>query len=508
MQRDCQLISLNCFLLLISLSIALGSFVEEYYFKEQKYDHFSNNFELWDQRYFIVKSDKSQSSQESKVNIVFVCDKDLSHDILSCIPPFFDSQRRKPDVNIILLEMRYHGKSQPYSSRYLDIDYLSYQSIQQNIADIALFISFLQNDNIISSNSKNILVGQNWYGSIGTWTRIKYPHLIDGVIAFNSQLANINYEQYNQILDQQLSQHKPQCKQQISELLINLNQQIQEQSSKKQLLELFNFQHNIDQNMFVFYFQGLLQKEMENKSKIQEFCSQIANKTTPQILNEVVSKSSQEYKNLFDIQEFAIQSDSQNSTQTKIKNQFLPFVRLQCSDLGFSKLMSKQTTENSQNIIFKKIPQYIFQKLCKTLFNQQFHSNGDSLQQQFGGINFNHQNTLFINNMDNLSSVAYKNCTKEQQLVDQNNGETLYDDKVRRCLNLNQKGQYIADYINYAIHQWTNIIAVKDSKNSKKQKKDKSQKNQSEHADKKKQKNKGQFNVKKDKVNHTKKSKK
>ncbi|EWS74816.1 serine carboxypeptidase S28 family protein (macronuclear) [Tetrahymena thermophila SB210] len=469
----------NLYVFLISLSIALGSFMEEHYFNEQRYDHFSNNFELWDQRYFIAKNEKSQNGQLGKVNIIFVCDKDLTHDILSCIPPFFDSQRRNSDVNIFLLEMRYYGESQPYSSRYLGIDYLSYQSIQQNIADIALFVSFLKKDNMVSSDSKNILVGQNWSGSIGTWTRIKYPHLIDGVIAFNSQLVNINYEQYNQILDQQLSQTNPQCKQQISELLINLTQQIQEQSSKKQLLELFDFKHNIDQNIFIFYFQGLLQQELENKIKILEFCSQIQNKTISQIVNEIVSKSSQEYKNLFDIQEFASLSDSNNATQTKRKNQYLPFIRLQCSDLGFSKFFSNQVTENSQSTIFKKIPQYIFQKICQTLFNQPFHKNVDQLQQLFGGINFNHQNTLFINNMDNLSTIAYKNCT-EQQINHKKNKVKFDDDKVRRCLNLNENGQNIADYINKAIYQWTDCISMKNAKKDKTNKKD-----QNEHKDQK-----------------------
>ncbi|KAL4475153.1 hypothetical protein ABPG74_001849 [Tetrahymena malaccensis] len=518
MSRGFQFIIPTLFILLVTLSITLGSFVEEHYFRDQRYDHFSNNLELWDQRYFLVKNEITQNGQQSKVNIVFICDKNLSHEILSCIPPFFDNYRRKSDVNIILLEMRYNGESQPYSSRYLDIDYLSYQSIQQNIADIALFVSFLQKDNIISSNSKNILVGQDWSGSIGTWAKIKYPHLIDGVIAFNSQLTNINYEQYNQILDQQLSQNGPQCKQQISELLINLNQQIQEQDSKKQLLKLFDFKHNIDHNMFLFYFQGLLQQELENKIKIQEFCSQISNKTIHQIVNQIVSKSSEEYKNLFDIQEFVSQSDSYNSTQTKIKSQFLPSLRLQCSDLGFSKFASKQTTENSQNgIIFNKIPQYIFQKLCKTLFNEYYHQNNESIQHQFGGVNFSHQNTLFINNMDNLNSVAYKNCTKQQQKIDKKSkkgGVKFYDYKESRCVNLSENDQYIASCIDYAIDQWTNrILQNKKSSSQEKKERQKQQKQKKENGQaeknegKKDQKNKSNQKEKRDKTKNNKNSK-
>lgn len=53
--------------------------------------------------------------------------------------------------------------------------------MEQCLADIATFIRFIRSSSGAYLNSKVILWGSGYGGSISTYARMKYPHLIDGV---------------------------------------------------------------------------------------------------------------------------------------------------------------------------------------------------------------------------------------------------------------------------------------------------------------------------------------
>lgn len=53
--------------------------------------------------------------------------------------------------------------------------------MEQSLADIATFIRYIRTDPNVDYNSKVILWGSGYGGTIATWARKKYPHLIDGV---------------------------------------------------------------------------------------------------------------------------------------------------------------------------------------------------------------------------------------------------------------------------------------------------------------------------------------
>lgn len=61
---------------------------------------------------------------------------------------------------------------------------LEFLTVEQSLADIATFVRFLR---IVNQpyNPKVILWGSGYGGTIATWARKKYPHLVDAVRSSN-----------------------------------------------------------------------------------------------------------------------------------------------------------------------------------------------------------------------------------------------------------------------------------------------------------------------------------
>lgn len=66
-------------------------------------------------------------------------------------------------------------------SRNVTFENLEFLTVEQSLADIAIFIEFIRSSSDIYRNSKVILWGSGYGGTISTYARMKYPHLVDGV---------------------------------------------------------------------------------------------------------------------------------------------------------------------------------------------------------------------------------------------------------------------------------------------------------------------------------------
>ncbi|KAI9994151.1 hypothetical protein PInf_016716 [Phytophthora infestans] len=87
---------------------------------------------------------------------------------------------------IVFAEHRYFGKSVPFG---LDVlDHMEFLSTQQAMADYAVLIEMLKRD--LKVDVPVIGFGGSYGGMLGTWFRMKYPHIIDGIIAGSAPVAN------------------------------------------------------------------------------------------------------------------------------------------------------------------------------------------------------------------------------------------------------------------------------------------------------------------------------
>lgn len=75
-------------------------------------------------------------------------------------------------------EHRYYGQSRPTPN--LTVEELRFLSVDQALADLAHFISFVKRTYPGLSDARVIIVGASYAASMVTWFSQKYPHLVDG----------------------------------------------------------------------------------------------------------------------------------------------------------------------------------------------------------------------------------------------------------------------------------------------------------------------------------------
>ncbi|KAG1667860.1 hypothetical protein FOA52_011048 [Chlamydomonas sp. UWO 241] len=89
-----------------------------------------------------------------------------------------------PDVGALLVfaEHRYYGESKPFPSDEIR-DHMRYLTTEQAMADYAGLISELELEFDPQNQAPIIGFGGSYGGMLASWFRMKYPHLVDGVIA-------------------------------------------------------------------------------------------------------------------------------------------------------------------------------------------------------------------------------------------------------------------------------------------------------------------------------------
>ncbi|KAG5671034.1 hypothetical protein PVAND_001252 [Polypedilum vanderplanki] len=95
---------------------------------------------------------------------------------------------------LIAIEHRYFGVSRPtVDTSFQNLQWLN---IHQTLADVARFIAHLKENRPGAENSRVILWGRGYGGSLAIWARQKYPHLIDGAWGSSAVLdATVEYPQ-------------------------------------------------------------------------------------------------------------------------------------------------------------------------------------------------------------------------------------------------------------------------------------------------------------------------
>lgn len=79
--------------------------------------------------------------------------------------------------------------------RDLSVKNLVYLSSEQALADLAYFIESVNIGYKFSNNTKWIVFGGSYGGSLAAWMRAKYPHLVHGAVSASGPLlAQIDFD--------------------------------------------------------------------------------------------------------------------------------------------------------------------------------------------------------------------------------------------------------------------------------------------------------------------------
>ncbi|KAL4152549.1 hypothetical protein PRNP1_002427 [Phytophthora ramorum] len=87
---------------------------------------------------------------------------------------------------LVFAEHRYFGKSVPFGKDVTK--HMRYLSTEQTLADYAVLITYLKGD--LKRDIPVIGFGGSYGGMLGSWFRMKYPHIIDGVVAGSAPILS------------------------------------------------------------------------------------------------------------------------------------------------------------------------------------------------------------------------------------------------------------------------------------------------------------------------------
>ncbi|KAJ8970312.1 hypothetical protein NQ317_000772 [Molorchus minor] len=142
------------------------------------------------------------------------------------------------------LEHRYYGESQPFSD--LSIENMRYLTSSQVLADVAYFISSINEEYSLSPDVKWIVFGGSYAGSLAAWARLKYPHLIHGAVSSSGPVnVTLNYFEYMQVVADDLALSGQDCIETLRTAIAQVEDLIQNPGDDN-VTDIFNLCDNIE----------------------------------------------------------------------------------------------------------------------------------------------------------------------------------------------------------------------------------------------------------------------
>uniref|UniRef100_K3WYQ5 Lysosomal Pro-X carboxypeptidase n=1 Tax=Globisporangium ultimum (strain ATCC 200006 / CBS 805.95 / DAOM BR144) TaxID=431595 RepID=K3WYQ5_GLOUD len=146
---------------------------EEKYFT-QTLDHFGAGAPTYEQRYFIC----NKHGRKDGV-IFFYVGNEADVELYLNNTGLMWENAEEFGATLVFAEHRYFGKSVPFGKKVTK--HMQYLSTEQALADYAVLITHIKDT--YKLDVPVVGFGGSYGGMLGSWFRMKYPHIIDGVIA-------------------------------------------------------------------------------------------------------------------------------------------------------------------------------------------------------------------------------------------------------------------------------------------------------------------------------------
>jgi lysosomal Pro-X carboxypeptidase len=150
----------------------------------QTLDHFDVGAPTYEQRYFVC----DEFYREDDGVMFFYVGNEADVELYLNHTGLMWENAAEFGAMLVFAEHRYFGKSLPFGDVQEMVAHVEFLSIEQTLTDYAVLITHLKEEVYRKRDLPVVGFGGSYGGMLGSWFRMKYPHIIDGVIAASAPI--------------------------------------------------------------------------------------------------------------------------------------------------------------------------------------------------------------------------------------------------------------------------------------------------------------------------------
>eukprot|EP00357_Protocruzia_adherens_P027861 CAMPEP_0115045158 /NCGR_PEP_ID=MMETSP0216-20121206/47961_1 /TAXON_ID=223996 /ORGANISM="Protocruzia adherens, Strain Boccale" /LENGTH=372 /DNA_ID=CAMNT_0002427943 /DNA_START=1209 /DNA_END=2323 /DNA_ORIENTATION=- len=360
-------------------------------FEGQLLDHYNLlDKRTWSQRYW--QYDHFFDSKEGTV-LMYVCGE--------YVCPGLPQDRTWPGIlaktfksRVYVLEHRFYGESQPFENESSkdgwDVDNLRYLTIEQALADLAIFVATKRAEvaSQYGFEPKWFVVGGSYPGALSAWFRTLYPQLVDASLASSAVVNAIaDYPQFDRQVRQSLLKSSQNCADNVrdisnfAEFMLNNSPE-----TKAQIKKMFKAE-NLQDTQFLFYVADIMAQRVQYASRTA-MCDAIKADSFKESFQQAIKfLEDTGYLNATTY-DFDYLKDTKSYTDRDSRQWWWQ----KCLQVGFLQTADKEEPERSTtiDIQFKK-------QWCADLFGQGIEPNQDITNTMLQGAHNEGTKIIFTN---------------------------------------------------------------------------------------------------------------
>ncbi|XP_013179588.1 PREDICTED: putative serine protease K12H4.7 [Papilio xuthus] len=415
---------------------------------KQKLDHFSpTDLRSWKQRYYI---NDSFYDYKNPGPIFLMIGGEGPADPRWMVKGAWIDYAKKFNALCINLEHRYYGESHPTED--FSTKNLQYLSSSQALADLANFITAMNDKLKLNREVKWVAFGGSYPGSLAAWLRMKYPHLVHASVSSSGPLlAKVNFMEYFEVVVNALREKtgSDDCVNQLR----NAHEQIegliktQPEEIEKEFRMCMPFSKATENDMKNFFnsiaddFADLVQYNEDNRISADTKYKNITINTVCKLLTEPGDEAP--YKRLAAFNSIMLNKANQtcmdysyNNMINELRNTTLSseggrqWMYQTCTEFGFY-----QTSSGEVSIFGDHFKLDFFVQQCQDVFGKKFNKEfienaAEWSNSYYGGLGIDVDRVVFVHGSVDPWHALGITTTKD------NNAPAIYIHGTAHCANM------------------------------------------------------------------------
>ncbi|KAL4707488.1 hypothetical protein ACJJTC_000240 [Scirpophaga incertulas] len=283
---------------------------------------------------------------------------------------------------VFYTEHRFFGKSRPTEDT--SVENLQYLSVNHALRDLVQFINYIKSDEFQNGHykyGKVVLIGCSLAGTMATWMRTAYPHLIDAAISDSGPvLVKVEFEEYLEVVTKALrTQGGEECVKSVEEGVAAVLAAAGTSAGRTQIQELFDTCTTLAEDrpldLATFFWFSITETFAElvqyaKPGDIKDACLDLTNSTIGNPIQRFAAWISKNRDNKIDCLETRYSekvASYKNTSYDARTNAYRLWTYMTCVEMGWF-----QTTASSVQPFGSTVPLDFFVEMCKDFFDSRF----------------------------------------------------------------------------------------------------------------------------------------